>query len=647
MAQDSRVGTTIAGYRIESVLGRGGMGVVYLAEQVALGRKVALKVLAPELASDPRFRERFLRESRLAASIEDPNILPVHEAGESGGALFIAMRYVRGTDLRRLIDEEGPLPPDRVVSVLTQVASALDAAHAEGLIHRDVKPGNVLVVPGTPDKVYLADFGLTRRASSDSGLTGTGQFVGTLDYAAPEQFTGEPLTPRTDVYSLGCVAYECLVGEPPFPRDREAAVLHAHLHEPPPKPTAKRPELPEAIDAVVAKAMAKKPSERYGSAGELAGAASASLRTARPAAPVSARMARRGRPLVLGLGMLGAGVALIAFLLTRSPGTGATAPPPPSGSAVSTKPSRPTVPPIGSVAEFDPATGSISRQVPEVPSISFSASHMAWGEGSVWVVNPIQLADVDPSSESVKRSLPFGEFMGGNASLARLAVGFRTVWVSGSGQPGIVGRPGYTGRIYRIDPATAELLHPPVALPGNPVDVAVDGTSVWTALDDGTVVQIDPETLRIVGKVDTKTAPFAIAAGAGSIWVADEFDGVVVRIDPRSRHLIARIPFAGRLDAIAAGPEGVWILDGFAGTATPIDLDRNRLGGAIPVGDKASGIAVGLGAVWVSDYGGDLFKIDPATRQSTPVRVGNPLAAVAVDDADQTVWVLVQIPPAG
>src|SRR5436309_4316106 len=229
-----------------------------------------MKVLAPELASDPRFRDRFLRESRLAASIEDPNILPVHEAGEADGTLFIAMRYVRGTDLRHLLDAEGPLSLERTLSILTQVASALDAAHAEGLIHRDVKPANVLLVPGTPDKVYLADFGLTKRATSDSGVTRTGQFVGTLDYAAPEQFTGERLTPATDVYSLGCVLYECLTGEPPFPRDREAAVLHAHLNEPPPRPTATRPELPEAVDAVVARALAKKSADRFESAGELA-----------------------------------------------------------------------------------------------------------------------------------------------------------------------------------------------------------------------------------------------------------------------------------------------------------------------------------------------------------------------------------------
>jgi len=206
MAIDSRIGTILAGYRIERLIGRGGMGSVYLAEDQAMGRRVALKILSSELASDQAFRDRFIRESRVAASIEDPrdrfiresrvaasiedpNIVPIYEAGESEGTLFIAMRYVEGTDLKALIDREGALAPERVVSILGQVASALDAAHDQGLVHRDVKPANVLVLQASrtsrADKVYLSDFGLTKRVSSDSGLTGTGQFVGTLDYAAP------------------------------------------------------------------------------------------------------------------------------------------------------------------------------------------------------------------------------------------------------------------------------------------------------------------------------------------------------------------------------------------------------------------------------------------------------------------------------
>ncbi|MEA2672608.1 MAG: hypothetical protein QOG45_2828, partial [Chloroflexota bacterium] len=240
------LGAEFAGYRIEAILGRGGVGLVYLAEDLNLPRRVALKILRAEYAEDPQFRERFVRESRLAASLDHLNIVPIYRAGESGGVLYIAMRYVEGTDLRRLLAAQGPLDIDRAIGILAQVGSALDAAHARGLCHRDVKPANILVTPGshdTPDQAYLVDFGITKRTST-AGLTQAGQFVGTLDYAAPEQIRGEPIDARTDVYSLGCVLYECLAGARPFDRDSELAVLFAHLNDPPPRLTDLRPDLP-------------------------------------------------------------------------------------------------------------------------------------------------------------------------------------------------------------------------------------------------------------------------------------------------------------------------------------------------------------------------------------------------------------------
>jgi serine/threonine protein kinase len=298
-------GTTVAGYRVESLIGRGGMSVVYLAEDVHLGRKVALKLLAPDLAKDEKFRERFVRESRLAASLEHPNIVTVYEARESDGLLYIAMRYVAGADLKTLITQEGPLDPERTISILRQAASALDTAHEEGLIHRDVKPGNMLIAPRSEslpvDRVYLSDFGLTKRASSDSGITATGQFVGTLDYAAPEQFEGKSLDGRADVYSLGCVLYECLTGEVPYPRDNQAALVYAHLMAPVPKITDRRPDLPVAIDAVLERAMAKSREDRFASAGEMVDAAADALGVqttapttpTRPVAPSTPRPRRR------------------------------------------------------------------------------------------------------------------------------------------------------------------------------------------------------------------------------------------------------------------------------------------------------------------------------------------------------------------
>lgn len=274
MGEEPRVGSTLAGYRIESVLGRGGMGAVYLAEDPRLGRKVALKLPAPELADDPAFRERFLRESRLAASLDHQHIVPVYEAGEEHGQLYIAMRYVEGEDLGSHLDREGALPPERAVSILEKVASALDAAHHKGLVHRDVKPGNVLL--SAPDQVYLSDFGLTKRTGSGSVLTRTGQVVGTLDYLAPEQIEGKEVDGRADQYSLACLVYHCLTGEVPFQKGTDASLLYAHLKDPPPKVTARRPDFPEAVDAVIARGMAKRPQDRHPSCGELA----AALRTA-------------------------------------------------------------------------------------------------------------------------------------------------------------------------------------------------------------------------------------------------------------------------------------------------------------------------------------------------------------------------------
>ena len=266
------IGEELGGYRVEALIGRGGMSVVYLAEQLALGRKVALKLLSPDLSEDEDFRQRFVRESRLAGGLEHPNIIPVHEAGDADGLLFIAMRYVQGRDLKALIEREGAMSIDRTFELLSQAASALDAAHVRGLVHRDVKPGNLLVASGEgpeeAEHIYLSDFGLTKKADSKSRMTATGGFVGTLDYVAPEQIQGQDVSGQTDLYSLACVAYECLSGVVPFDRNSEVAVMYAHLQDPPPKLSETVPAIPQAVDGVMAKAMAKEPSERYESCRE-------------------------------------------------------------------------------------------------------------------------------------------------------------------------------------------------------------------------------------------------------------------------------------------------------------------------------------------------------------------------------------------
>jgi WD40 repeat protein/tRNA A-37 threonylcarbamoyl transferase component Bud32 len=276
VSDDPRVGTELAGYRIESLLGWGGMSVVYLAEDLRLKRRVALKLLATRLAEDESFRDRFLRESELAASIDHPNIVPIYEAGATEGLLFIAMRYVEGRDLKERL-RRARLDPGEAIGIIAQVASALDAAHARGLVHRDVKPSNVLLDTGArpdgSDHVYLADFGLTRRVSEETGTDGEAQLMGTIDYVAPEQIAGDDIDRRADVYSLGCVLFECLVGQPPFRSDSDLEVVFAHLEAEPPAASGQRPGLPAALDTVIATALAKEPAERYPSCRELARAA--------------------------------------------------------------------------------------------------------------------------------------------------------------------------------------------------------------------------------------------------------------------------------------------------------------------------------------------------------------------------------------
>src|SRR5580693_6884467 len=309
------VGDEFAGYRLRAVLGRGGMSTVYQAENPRLGNVIALKVLAPELATDDVFRTRFLEESRIAAAMNHPHVIPIHDMGSGDGLLYIAMRCVAGTDLRQMISKRGRLLPDTAVFLLSQAARALDAAHRRGLVHRDVKPGNLLVERvndesgSDPDHLYLADFGITKPAIGRSGLSfrgsqpTSGQFLGTIDYVAPEQIRGLSVLGMADQYSLGCVLYECLTGRVPFEKDLDAAIIWAHVEETPTPATQLRPDLPAAIDEVFGQVLAKQPGDRYASCREFMAAARSALRvpetvvTGRPSTDVSLHIARSGLPL--------------------------------------------------------------------------------------------------------------------------------------------------------------------------------------------------------------------------------------------------------------------------------------------------------------------------------------------------------------
>jgi serine/threonine protein kinase len=352
------VGSQLAGYRIASVIGRGGMGVVYLAQQLVLGRRVALKVIAFELAGDPAFRERFVREAHLAASLDHPNVIPIHDAGEADGLLYIAMRYIQGFDLRTLIRLERQLDPERAAALLLPIGDALDAAHGEGLVHRDVKPANILIEEGRGSesrRAFLTDFGLTKRTDSRSQLTRTGLFVGTLDYASPEQLRGETLDGRTDEYALACVVFECLTGVSPFRRDSDAQVLAAHLVQPPPSASAHRPELPPALDAVLATALAKSRDDRFPTCVAMMEAVRDAATEAATGVPVPAtREASAAQAPTAETVQTGSVVAPPPMPASPAPTMPASAAPP----TVPALPERPTVP-------LAPATPTASVSMPQ------------------------------------------------------------------------------------------------------------------------------------------------------------------------------------------------------------------------------------------------------------------------------------------
>jgi serine/threonine-protein kinase len=624
MAAELAVGTELAGYRIERVLGRGGMGVLYVAEDVALGRKVALKVIAPELADDPAFRDRFVRESQLAASIDHPNVIPIHRAGEADGVLFLAMRLVDGTDLRTIIAAEGPLGVDRSSSIVAQVASALDAAHARGLVHRDVKPGNILVVPGAGgdgrDLVYLSDFGLTKRAHSETAITRTGQFLGTAEYAAPEQFEGKPLDGRTDLYSLGCVLFECLTGQPPYPRDQEVASMYAHLREPVPAVTDRRPELPHALDGVVAKAMAKRPEDRFASGAELTAALTGAVGSVQ--APAVSVVARRPRAVAIGGGVVAAIVAVVVgiVLATRGPEGGPSGPSPNADT--------PSIAiPVDGVVRLDPrtlrpvATTSVGgwpddvvasgaylytmnrgdQTLTQIDTTTNKAVATRGGvanpcpflfaspEGGIWVSScgpQITLLSERPFEPVRTLTIPKELFP------AAVVVLEDTLWVSTEdderlGQPDVV---------LKLDAQTGKVLQR-VAVGLSPVGMELAQGSLWVAnYDDGTLSKIDPATGQ-VQTIEGFTGPANMAVGTRELWIEDYQDRVIYRFDPIRGSVSGAVQDVR--GALALTEDALWALDPDADVLVRIDPGTTEVVARYEV-PNATGMVAATGSLWIS-----------------------------------------------
>jgi YVTN family beta-propeller protein len=601
---DLQPGTEFAGYRIERILGRGGMGVVYLAEHAGLHRRVALKLLAPQLADDAAFRDRFIRESQLAASLDHPNVVPIYEAGETDGRLFMAMRYVEGTDPGTLISTRGPLELDRAISIVAQVADALGAAHRKGLVHRDVKPGNILIAQTEGEgveHVYLSDFGLTKRTASDSRITTTGQFVGTLDYAAPEQFEGRSLDAAADVYSLGCVLYECLIGAPPFHRENDAAVMHAHLVATPPAPTATRSDLPPAIDTVVARALAKRPRDRYPSASAFA--------TALRAVPegVAGAGGRRGgvwRKILVAVGALLASIAGTAAIVSLLDSNGD----PPL-----------TRIPVDHVGRIDPATDTIGSSLfvgsnptdvavdqdaawitrldagtltrldlatDEAEPVSTGGHPAAIGideAGSVWVLNAFEgvVVRIDPRRMVVEETidLPIGT--------RDLAVGVGAVWVTNANR----------GTLTRIDLVSGDVRPIELSGIGVPDGVAAGEGAIWVAGSEG-ILKADPETGDQLEAWPVRFRAGSVAAGDGAVWVTHLADDQVARIDPITGPT-SYIPVGnGPIDVVVGG-DAVWVTNSLDGSVSRIDPDTSEVT-EIGVGSSPEGVAFGDGSVWVA-----------------------------------------------
>ena len=623
-----RVGADFGGYRIERLLGRGGMGVVYLAHDLRLDRPVALKLLSPSLAEDAEFRARFLRESKLAASLDHQNVVPVFEAGEVDGTLFIAMRYVEGTDLRELLRTEAPLAAERTVALLSQVAAALDAAHEHGLIHRDVKPGNILLA--ADDHVYLADFGLTRRAEDPDAGPAAGNSLGTVDYVAPEQIQGDPVDGRADVYSLGCVLYECLTGTPPFSSSSPMGVLWEHVQADPPSLRESEAELPDAIDPVIERALAKEPSDRYPSGHELMEDTREALGVA--TRPAHARFRRRTVALLLGLALALVGVATAAIVLAQGDAPAASPP------AVSVEPTL--APEVDSVQRIDPATNTLVATI----GAGEDPGSVATGEGAVWVTsnlaNTVTRIGVTADDMTTSRIPSKGP--------RDVVVADGLVWVLET-----------STAIDRLNPDTGthvDTLPPNVS--GSPNLLAVGEDAVWgtalcrcgdpnAPLSAHGVVRLSFGGLYVSSafRIEVpRAAPTGIAVGEGAVWVANDYNALanLARFDPDAEVLAATIPLRDGAAGVAVGAGAVWVANPVGDTVSRVDPATNEVTRRIAVGDDPIAVAYGDGSVWVTNYNdGTVSRIDPATNTvEATIDVGPRPDHVAVGEGG--VWVTVQ-----
>ncbi|MBW3607738.1 MAG: protein kinase [Actinobacteria bacterium] len=603
-------GDVFVDYRIEGLAGRGGMGVVYRATQLSLERTVALKVIAPALADDEDFRRRFVAESKAAASVEHPNVIPVYYAGEREGVLFIVMRYVDGPDLRALVRAEERLAPERAAHIVAQLGGALDAAHRHGLVHRDVKPANVLL--GGDDHPYLTDFGLTKRTATSAGgeLSRAGGWVGTLGYVAPEQIRGERVDARTDVYALGCVLVFALTGKAPYSGDSDEATLWAHLNAPPPTES-----VPPDFEGVVARGLAKDPSDRYPSAGDLGRAA---LRAAgRSATTVPERNVGRGP------------AAPATEETAATPGRGAAAPPvvadPDGDTRLSPAEAGTAAAPAAGGADGSGGMGGRRRAALAAGAVLLVALAVVLAllsdsdDGGTGTPAPTTAGDGDRTRSAAVVDVTRTELL---TRPNALTIASGHVWALSN----------RTGDLVLVDAETGE--------PRERLNVGKGGSSlaagfnsVWVTKETtSSVLRFNARSRRRATGGSIRIAQpgrnVAVVTGARAVWVGvrndspdDRSPEAVVRIDPTTRAQ-RTIEIAGGVQDLAVGEGALWVSNRFGSTVTRIGVSDGRRA-VISVGAGPKGIAVGEGAVWVASSGGDeITRINPRSLQTRSIALG-------------------------
>ncbi|MEO8091549.1 MAG: protein kinase [bacterium] len=674
-------GEIFAGHRIEGVAGRGGFGVVYRATHLALDHIVALKVISGERAADETFRDRFKSESRIAVSIRHPNVVAVHHAGEEDGRLFVTMDFIEGTDLRGLLNREGRLDPQRAVPIVSQVASALDAAHERGLVHRDIKPGNVLIEGGEAgNRVFLTDFGLSKRIDATSGVTASGAFVGTLDYVAPEQIKGERVDARTDVYALGCVLYELLTGEVPFAGEREkVAKMYAHLQEAPPPLGDVAPEVPRELGDAIWRALEKDPERRYPSAGDLARAAKAATEGRAPSEPER------------NVG-IGAAAPTQVFDAVGPPETAEAAQPAAGAeerTAEATRPHAPpepstVAPPPAEAPTEEPATRKPARPEPPTPPAKRSGRPSprliagVVGALALALAAFVVLGGSEKSPEgggagggggggsppplgTVERGVPVAELPVG------IAVGKDAAWaasrnggelsripadadvpdrtVAATGPEGVTVGEGAVwavaqegGQLYKItaNSPTPETL----AIDGGPAGVAVEPNAVWVTLTEvDTVARVAPDLSGELGRTTVGAAPYGVATGEGSAWVTNREGDSVTQLDLVDGTEIREIAVGDNPKGLTVAAGKVWVTNTDDATVSSIEPGSDQAGDPIEVAPEPRDIVFGFNRLWVSHGDGTVSVLDPKSGEAlgTIKDVGDSLEDIAAGLG--SVWV--------